>query len=453
MASAPEALKSARGAFESGRGEDGFGWLLKAWRSERSKALRDLVELAGEALAPPLQLAGRTQREQRADWVRRIRWKRPLELGGLLDGLDAPLKAQRPGQLVLLLDELLSTGCAEDPRVANWAMRILRHQRNSYGPVSSGFFKVNTRCLKLLKAAKDPFVIAELDLFAMSSFGEVKRCEKLATSLRKTLGAVPEPSEETQGLTSAVEALVFAAEPLTELREAGQEEGTLEQLRCAIFLDPDNESLCAVYSDLAQEEGLVHGEFVALQLELERTGSPKLQKLCEALIAKHWKAWLGPVSRYTSQSQIVFRHGFPYSLTTSVGRYLEVDAAFSGTELATLREIEFRGFGKVSLAMRNLRSATGVVEATLYDLCQQGHPTLEVLSLACPFVEYDDEISVDVSALQGQSKGRLALQGLDAKLLPKLHTLIFEDPVHPEARYGWVRELPIYGQLTLVQHP
>lgn len=115
--------------------------------------------------------------------------------------------------------------------------------------------------------------------------------------------------EELRELVAALTAK-FPAAPRTvkAVATAAPKTGSLDELYARVAADPDDDAPRRVLADKLMGEGDPRGEFIELQLR--PTLTPAEAKRVKELLAKHEKAWLGPVAETTRKPDRVWRRGF-----------------------------------------------------------------------------------------------------------------------------------------------
>jgi uncharacterized protein (TIGR02996 family) len=153
----------------------------------------------------------------------------------------------------------------------------------------------------------------------------------------------------------------------------------------AVYESPDDMALRMVLADALIERGDPRGELIVLQAQREDAQDRDAQSTKKALLRerallkKHMREWLGPLTRVVVMNTAVFERGFLARCVAQAKDQRTADLHFHYPEWATVRSIEFRNASRITTAMRGLRDAAPLDEHGLRHLATHGHPTLERL--------------------------------------------------------------------------
>lgn len=95
------------------------------------------------------------------------------------------------------------------------------------------------------------------------------------------------------------------------LSTAAAAQGTNPELEARIEADPDDIEALLVYADWLQQQGDALGEWIALSIEHEQSGSPATKRALDTLLDKHRRAWLGKLVADGAEAfvELEWRHG------------------------------------------------------------------------------------------------------------------------------------------------
>jgi len=235
-------------------------------------------------------------------------------------------------------------GLPQDPRIVPALLAIARRADRPVAGLAVGMAFVEA-----ILAQQDPAtpgLVAAID---------VKGKTFLSTQVELRLRApLPAPSAEIETACDACDRALLDAElRVEESRERGQ------MLLAAIYREPADHGLRAIYADWLAEQGDPQGEFIALQLLRDHT-EPQRARLLE-LEAAHGRAWLGQVAN--ACAGVWFDAGFPAGASTDAWRLV---AFRDAPEWATITALTFASPQPIPVelvgarALRNLRYLGGV---------------------------------------------------------------------------------------------
>lgn len=419
MSEAARHLDRFERALEGGARLEAYESVREAWRAWRAPALASLVERAAERLAPELSFPTKLSALQSA-WLEAARTRVPAQTRALLQSLDPLVQARKGSVLAACLDELMSTSL--DPSITRPLVALAAADGGTvnFGP----WGKVLTRVFRLLEGTGDPRAAPALEeIVAQIEAGSSSRTPSTDELLKKRLpkliaalhvhGAPALPQELDARVSGLLQRL---DQPLTEAIAERPDERVEDQLYEAVLRDPSDEGVRAVWADALQQRGDPRGELVALQAA--GVSTPKVRKVIESLVKKHWRSWVGPLAPAIVPSTVRFDRGLLASCETDVRRKGAADAVFSHPGWGTVQHLTFRGYGSLTPVMTSLEQALGVPEAGLKSLVNATFPRLRVLS-----IEPNPSSSYDDGLLRGAPKGQ-GMKALAAtRGLPALRSL------------------------------
>jgi uncharacterized protein (TIGR02996 family) len=128
---------------------------------------------------------------------------------------------------------------------------------------------------------------------------------------------------------------------LAKDKKASAGGGTAGALLAAIYADPEDDGPRAVYADHLTESGDPRGEFITLQLQKTLTAAQK--KRMSALLAKHERAWIGPLEPVIAKEDVAFRRGFLSGCKVKLRNDMDVRKYGSDPSWATVEILRFGG--------------------------------------------------------------------------------------------------------------
>lgn len=255
-------LGRARDAASAQRWAEASGCTLEAWRLCWDPGLLPVLDtIDAKAYAPPVRDADEA-------WAARCRSGSPLDVAALCAAPRSRFMVHAIGRARLLHD------LPKDPRIARWAVQQMEQDYQSalagawldilerHGDASTG----EALRLHYGRPNTQPAVVRALD-----------RLDAIRRLLRARAGRAP-------------------ADPLHELVFALAEAGGPTSLIGAIYADPDDMDLRAVYADHLLELGDARGELIALGLAAGRgEATPERERREAELWARYCKVWYAPI--------------------------------------------------------------------------------------------------------------------------------------------------------------
>src|SRR4051812_23242206 len=113
-------------------------------------------------------------------------------------------------------------------------------------------------------------------------------------------------------------------------------------LEAALVEDPDDLAAHMAYGDYLAEQGDPRGEFVQVQLAIER-GRPLEAREAE-LLERHRDEWLGPLAMHVAAKDVTFRRGWVDALKLRGVTTPYAEALAVATELRLLRRLMVLGW-------------------------------------------------------------------------------------------------------------
>ncbi|MFT3713384.1 MAG: TIGR02996 domain-containing protein [Archangium sp.] len=306
--------------------------LLAAWKKLRHPRIADVIDAVSVGLvraAGPIVATSVPERVKTC--IALLKRGDALEVGRVL-ATDWPGTWQQALPLVQALAKV------DDPRVAAEFARQV--DRGHYASLASR--KLWMPVFRRLVELKDTRQLAVLQAQTGRAKGDSWRTtvQSLeATALQRL--AEFEPPE----LNAADESALARLEAPRAHARGGNKNG--ESLLAAVYANPDDLSLRAVYADWLTEHGDPRGEFISLQLAPPSRASEVRMR---ALHKKHWRTWMGPLADWccstTGQRAMlppVFRGGFAWSMRVGLAQYRAEDrlrALFERPEWRTVEVLE-----------------------------------------------------------------------------------------------------------------
>ncbi|MFT3706303.1 MAG: TIGR02996 domain-containing protein [Archangium sp.] len=274
--------------------------LLVAWRELKHPRIAELIDrvsaktLEGvkpipSSLATPKLMAALCEAAKSKDAV---------ELGRML-AAEWPKSWQTLRELIEAL-----ASAPEDPRVAKRLVALVDAAPATFQ--SRGARAFWWPVFQLINKLKDPRqteLLAAQPQRAKSRYylDYAQDWEANAAKVHAALKIAP-LSKADDALLTELE-VPFAASKSVE----GKKKRSGEELLEAVWANPTDPAVRAVYGDWLVEQGDPRGELIALQLAAPTEKSPRR---IELLIEKNWKKWLGPLSDWFRVAP-AFELGFP----------------------------------------------------------------------------------------------------------------------------------------------
>lgn len=288
-------LTAARGLLSAEDWEGALPQLLETWRGLRHPRLAEVIDRVSERIVRPAveaeSVAARTEA-----WLALAAKGDPLDVARLL-------ATPWPGTWTNAKPLLEALAGFDDPRVSMGLCRLL--EATPYDTYkSSAFYRPLLRqIVRIGDLRAVPLLEADLERTRTSYWQETTRpfVMRARTELKKL--EPPTLNKATEAALAALEALFAGAQ--TAARGAKKSEAELLE---AIWASLDDDAPRAVYADFLMERGDPRGELIALQLRSEADATAKKRE--RALLAKHGKAWLGPLERLLAKQGRELRRGF-----------------------------------------------------------------------------------------------------------------------------------------------
>lgn len=307
--------------------------LLAAWKKLRHPRVADLIDAVTAPLVRDLgpvtapSVPGRVQA-----CVALVRGGDPVGVGRVL-------ATQWPGTWQQALPLVQALSKLDDPRVtAEFARQV---DRGHYASLASR--KLWMPVFRRLVEVKDTRQLAVLQAQAGRSKGESwsRTVQSLEATALQRLAAVKPPtlSADDEAALEQLEAPHHAARS-----NAAKRQQSGDELLAAVYANPADASLRAVYADWLSEHGDPRGEFISLQLG---PATPKAEARARALANKHWRAWVGPLAdwccRMSGQRSTMpptFRGGFAWAMHVGLAQYNSEDRLRALFERPEWRTVE-----------------------------------------------------------------------------------------------------------------
>lgn len=251
--------------------------MLEAWRLCWDPGLLPVLDtIDAKAYAPPVRDADEA-------WAARCRSGSPLDVAALCAAPRSRFMVHAIGRARLLLD------LPRDPRIARWAVQQMEQDYQSalagawldilerHGDGSTG----EALRLHYGRPNTQPAVVRALD-----------RLDAIRHLLRARAGRAP-------------------ADPLHELVVALAEAGGPTSLIGAIYADPEDMDVRAVYADHLLELGDPRGELIALGLSaVQGAGAHERERREAELWGRHCKVWYASIAEVVNVATSGHRAGF-----------------------------------------------------------------------------------------------------------------------------------------------
>jgi uncharacterized protein (TIGR02996 family) len=305
--------------------------LLEGWRLWRTPRLARVTEVVSDRLVVTLgTVPGLSHADREREWRPLAQTPSPRNLGRLLPGIGGASAEIARRNLLML------ASWPEDPRLTGKLHQLLRRPRVSSGKSQPLW----TLAFNVLDAVPDPRTVPVLNDFIRSPlrFAEslraplIARARKTIVRVQAAISAIPAlPLEEAAALSQLETALGMPAGWDLE----GVSTAAMEQLRMAIYFEPDDDAPRQVYADALQAVGDPRGELIALQLARGAAGSVS-QREAE-LLREHAVEWSGVFEPCCREVQ--FERGFPSALTLRRPRWY-TQRAISAAEWSTVEVLD-----------------------------------------------------------------------------------------------------------------
>lgn len=353
-------------------------------------------------------------------FVKRAKKPTPAELGSLARAIVGPKSADTLRRL-----EALAPWC-EDPRVSVALEALVRDVPYT----SDGARPVFTQAFAMLTRIADPaflelapslpgcwkFRAAQRDWLAQ----QLERCVQAIRARRTSAPVRALDAKEKKAL--AVLAVPAPANKATAPRTEGS-------LLAAITAQPREDAPRLVYADFLLEQGDPRGEFITLQFKPDKTKQELTREA--ALVAKHGKAWLGPLAACVNK-EVEFRRGFVTKVVARFKNEGEVEKFARLPEWATIEDLSFSGKSVEALPTHARPRSLVVSQKGLEGLLAAKTPWTSLESLTLSTTEVDTMKSLAASSL-----------------FPNVGVLRVNDGFEPELlATGWLKKVADPGVLT-----
>jgi uncharacterized protein (TIGR02996 family) len=280
--------------------------LIGCWRSDRQPRYAELIEQVSGRLVntevSPVEGSG-PGAFQKA-WYEREAHGDPADVGQLTEGMAIGYPSWAGERLAKLIER------PADPRIASALLTMIEV------PPTPKWIKPSARalwsvvCDGLLRH-RDPRTVSRLGAWVAGgskSFdgsslqrAVTRRLQEALAVLQAELKTLTELDEEQQALCEQLEQLYRSSAPATG-----------SDLLAAVFADPGDLSIRAVYADWLVAEGDPRGEFITLQLARFEKKKTKPSTREKRLLRTYGQSWLGPSVHLFRHHQ--FEKGFLYQV-------------------------------------------------------------------------------------------------------------------------------------------
>lgn len=310
--------------------------LLEAWRERRLARTADLVATVARRLPsrePPKAAAAEAQER----WLRAASEPAARDLDGLLADI---VTARREAST----DRVAAIGAwPDDPRIAPGLLALVRKRPFTSVPARP-FWTAVFRELRRRAAAGD---LAEIERLREGARAGVTAFDDYVaaklTALARAIEQRDPPPAPTPDETALLDRLAASLANPTEERA----QKTADDFLAAIWRDPADDGLREVFADWLLERGDPRGELIALQLGRARgTASGEGAKRERELLAKHARAWMGPLEPAVHGTSFRFDRGFLYACKIAWRRLVATPGLAHHPAWATVREYELDPAGE-----------------------------------------------------------------------------------------------------------
>jgi len=418
-------LAAASGAIDNGQHEDALAALLDAWRASRSPRIAALVEAVSARLEAQLPaIDGEKRAEIQSAWLAIAKKKRAADLPRLVEALTRT--HGRSTEALLRLRRL--EAWPADPRVAAGVAKQLE---------LVPFYASST---KPFWSALIAFVVAQGDPRAADVLEEVaKRFQTILRSTYSDLSAIHTWFGKQLGAAAqALRATYPSGAPVLDLESeasCARMEARLARtadpgaaLLAEIAARPEDLSARLVFADYLLERNDPRGELIVLQ----HAGRDPVRQ--RALLAKHGRAWLGPLARHVELEDCVFENGFLAATRLHTAAPADLERVVGHSIWATVERLHLGYMGQLpgDLLRHPIMQRVG----HLGEL--EPEPLRELLS-------WGDVPYVSLHASFGSNADAFA-----RARLPRLRSLELDgDGSNPQS-YRWLWKSRLYAQLERV---
>ncbi len=441
--------------------------LVKEWQKTPIGRLADLIDTI-DARVPKAAIDAKAHKA----WIARAKAGRPADLSALLATLGAGTIGEMRDR-IRALDKF-----GRDPRIASTLFRYVREvpfTSNGSRPTWLAIFEKlgeldDPRVASGMASAKQGWGIRENQRAWLEP-----RVDALVATLSERLAKATTTADDATGkaLATLEEALGASA---VKVKVSGGTR-TLDDLLADIYRDPQDDRLRAVYGDALQELDDPRGEFIALQLQTERTKEGSKRE--KALLKKYEREWLGPLEPAVSKKDTEFARGFLVGCHVHFKNERDVRAYGSLPAWATVERMrhglpgappldQMRWLAWIDPAMKSLRDVD-VYSASLRALCASPHPWLiEHLRWDSWHAREKDPEGLQLLATTDRlpKLTSLALRAVPtgiwlsgARFAPRVRELSFEDPfdgddyaVNIASLVAAAKTLPALERISLTIH-
>jgi len=426
---------------------------LVLWRRTRNPRVAELIDrLGAAALKDQKPLRASSAPKLAEALISAVKTKNPVELGRVL---AAPWPKSWQAQVPIVQ----ALGAApEDPRIARVLAQALDQAPDTF--LSRGarsFWWVLFEALKRQRDVRQlPLVEAQQGRPKTRYYRDY--AEDWEAAAVDALKAVT-PEELSKSDLKWVEQTErdFAGAVGTEKKRATSGAELLEQ----VWAHPTDLAMRSVYGDWLVEQGDPRGELIALQLGAPSEAS---DRKAHALIEKHWKKWLGPLSDWFAVPPR-FEAGFPVagfvrSPSSREGRQ-KLEPLLARPEWSTFRELSMEWDRAVSpvelLALPRFAAVAhlGNVNVAAVRALAKTRPALESLVLD---LDDDDELPAGTwdafakleRVTSGFDGAATIASGLGKRTLPQVHLTLWSGIPPAQADAGWkVLDAANVGEVSL----
>jgi uncharacterized protein (TIGR02996 family) len=377
-----------------------------AWENSRAPSLAALVERISSRLPTAV-----------ADWQRAPRGLDGTTLPAYLDSILLKVRFPETLRRLDILEDL-----PPDPRIAAFLTGLVLRPPFTADSSRKGWRSIERQLTgqhadPRTLSALEPVAATYTNIFGSTPMGEQmqRRVQAMVAALRERFPAIADDAAAAEFV-----ARLEAATPPTAA-PAGLSEA---ELLAAVYENPDRDEPRLVYADWLLERGNPRGELIVLQCKRHRgeTLAPAEEKRERALLAKHARAWHGPLSEVLKGSR--FRRGFVESGVLLPRTPRAAAAAINHPAWATVRKLDLHLYCRdqnavdilVQPALRGLRVLGDATPSAIEALVGLRDHGLEIISTGNLHYQLDPEQSPWPTLLKAPGLPRL--QELHIELPP-----------------------------------
>ena len=370
MADLVKSLTAARTALESGKRPQALGKLLVAWRALRHPRIAALIDhVSDELVAKAEPIRGKTAAARIEAWYAVEAKREPADLGRLL-------QTPWPGtwqKALPILTSLLEW--PDDPRLAMALARIVDATPYDVWTSASFYRPLFERLAKLRDLRTLPLLRAQASK-EKSEYYDRGLEERALHGLEHAFpDGPPELAPEVEAAVATLEARYRERMQLASAKAQGE-----AAYLAAIYADPDDVALRAVYADWLLERGDPRGELITLQLARAAGRTSEDAEVRERkLLEQHGRAWTGALDHWFADAR--FEGGFVVGGTL---RDNPADVELADPAWRLVRVIESGGSDARTLELldrlASLRAIHQVTEATASTIASGPRRALTELS-------------------------------------------------------------------------